>query len=269
LIGGLAVPAVAGLGWAATQFGSDIVPPLAEVLPGSGPAERPVPVARDTLPAYASLAEARLVYEITGRPALVHLDSGYAARLAASLTDLTGLAGWAPPAQIWNYGGWVPEDGDGPSWHPAGRAFDLSRIRDAQGRDLVTCRFDEWGSLDEARRAPLERAYWKAAAILHRDFAHVLTYLTDTAHHNHIHVDNGRSGAGQSTLRTRSKAQVSAVQAMCRHVWGRDVQPSGQWDDVTRGATTRILGSIGVPGGLTDGQDRWHAFLVATARHTL
>ena len=55
---------------------------------------------------------------------------------------------------------------------------------------------------------------------------------------------------------------------MCRHVWGRtDVEVTGDFDDVTRDATTRILEQAGGPGELADSREAWQAFLVATMEH--
>ena len=52
---------------------------------------------------------------------------------------------------------------------------------------------------------------------------------------------------------------------MCRHVWGRtDVEITGEFDDVTREATTRILHAAGGPGELADSREAWQAFMVAT-----
>ncbi|HET8988519.1 MAG TPA: hypothetical protein VFN43_08420, partial [Humibacillus sp.] len=91
------------------------------------------------------------------------------------------------------------------------------------------------------------------------------TYLFDAAHANHIHVDIGRFGPEQPRLIRRSNAQVQAVQAMCRHVWGRgEVEITGDYDDVTRDATTRILEQVGGPGELADSREAWQAFMVAT-----
>ena len=93
----------------------------------------------------------------------------------------------------------------------------------------------------------------------------MLTYLFDAAHSNHIHVDLGRFGPERPRLIRRSDAQVQAVQAMCRHVWGRtDVEVTGDFDDVTRAATTRILEQTGGPGELGESREAWQAFMVAT-----
>ena len=121
-----------------------------------------------------------------------------------------------------------------------------------------------WGSRTGPALRSAARAYWQLAASLHRDFAYVLTYLYDNAHHNHIHVDDGRSGAGRSSLHRGMRVQAQAVQAMCVHVWGRDIEITGAWDAATRAATGEILREAGIGGSLT-GDAQWHAFLTATA----
>ena len=106
------------------------------------------------------------------------------------------------------------------------------------------------------------------AAGLHHEFADVLTYLYDSEHANHIHVDTGRFGAERPRLIRRSRVQVQAVQAMCRHVWGRtDVEITGEWDDRTRDVTTQILEGVGANAELSESQQAWQAFMVATMQH--
>ena len=65
---------------------------------------------------------------------------------------------------------------------------------------------------------------------------------------------------------TPKAMRAQAVQAMCRHVWGLGIQPTGSWDDDTRSATQDVLDRVGVGGRLTQGQSHWRAFLDATAR---
>lgn len=249
---------------------------------------RPTPtaVASHALPQIASLAGAPLVYEVSGEPASFPVDPAFAGRLDDCLTWHSEAAGWGTPGAVTTYGTWRPTpDGARPtSWHQEGRAFDLGRVTALDGSELVSCRYDLWSTLPEgsSERAAHERAYWRVAAALHRDFAYVLTYLYDAAHHNHIHVDNGRSGEDRSTFRPRSWVQVHAVQAMCRHVWGRDTPITGDWDAHTREDVASVLEENGIRpgsgglfgegvGGLFGGgsldDEEWHAFLEATAAH--
>lgn len=266
--------AAGGLLWANSDR---IVPPLRDAVddfadgidtPARLPPRRdPTPVHIAQLTGYERLGGSRLVYEVDASTTRLAMQQDFATRLDASFRSHWQATGWGVPSQLWSYGTWINLDArPRASWHHEGRAFDLSRVRTSGGRELVNCRYDRWGSTTGARRAELERSYWRMTATLHRDFASVLTYLYDAAHHNHIHVDDGRSDAEGSTFSSGSRIQVQAVQAMCRHVWRLDVEPTGRWDGATRSATGEILDRIGVGGRLTGGRDEWRAFLGATAR---
>lgn len=230
-----------------------------------GPRPSPTAVAASDLPTHRHLGGARLVYEIDGRATTLRIEPGFAARLDASLRSHWRAAGWATPARLTSYGTWIAAEGDATSWHHAGRAFDVGRVRSADGTHLASCRYDLWRTTSGASRRAAERAYWALAATLHRDFAFVLTYLFDEAHHSHIHVDDGLSGDGRSSFDRGSRVQVHALQAMCRHIWGHDLSITGRWDGPTREATGAVLDRIGVGGRLAS-DDGWRAFLTATAR---
>lgn len=265
VLAGAAVGGVAAALWAAREL-SD---PVGEFFDESGdaPATAPDPtaVAPTTLPIHRELAGATLVYEISGDPTPLRIEEVFARRLEDSLRSHWQAAGWGAPATLTSYGTWIDTDGPADSWHHAGRAFDVGRVVSASGDEVVSCRYDRWGDAPAAARRAEESAYWRLAATLHRDFEYVLTYLYDEAHHNHIHVDDGRSRGERSAFRRGSRVQVQAVQAMCRHVWGLDVDVTDRWDDATRAATEGVLDRLGVGGRLT-GDEQWHAFLTATAR---
>lgn len=238
---------------------------------GDGPRRvgpRPSPTAVDhiELTAYRHLGGARLVYEIDDRPTTLWMEPSFASRLDASLRSHWQAAGWGTPGRLTSYGTWIGTDGQASSWHHAGRAFDVGRVLGDDGAHLVSCRYDLWGTTSGPARDAAERAYWALAATLHRDFAYVLTYLYDDAHHNHIHVDDALSGGGRSPFTRGARVQVHAIQAMCRHVWGQDVQITARWDGPTREATQAVLEQAGI-GGRLSCEEQWHAFLSATARH--
>lgn len=119
-----------------------------------------------------------------------------------------------------------------------------------------------WGTAPEPDAAAA--AYWRLSSSLHRDVAHVLTYLHDDAHADRIHVDDGLSGDGPTWFSPRSPVQVPDVQTMCRYVWGLDVEVTREWDGATRAPTEEVLDGLGVGGRLTG--DGWAPFLEATAR---
>lgn len=265
---GAALTGAAGLAWAGSAMLGPMVRDLVDALGDGNVGPRPTPTAvpRASMSVFTGLAGSRFYYEVTGSPTRLAIEPAFANLLDASLRDHWTAAGWGIPARLSSYGTWIQADGDATSWHHEGRAFDVGEVRASDGRVLMTCRYDRWGAQSAPRRAGHERNYWRFAATLHRDFAHVLTYLFDEAHHNHIHVDNGRSGSGRSSFRPGSRVQVQAVQAMCRHVWGRNVEITGRWDGATRDATADVLEQAGIGGRLTAGDSQWHAFLSATAR---
>ena len=230
--------------------------------PEIGPPEQARCVRRAELTRFARLDGLPLVYEVSQRRASFWMEPGFAGQLATWFAELSDRLP-ARPDQVWSYGTWTDGGGSCSSWHNAGRAFDLSRIRLARG-GFVSCRYDQWRTAGAAVRERALRQYWAVAASLHLHFAHVLTYLYDRQHHNHIHVDNGRSGSGRSSFRTRSGVQVQAVQAMCTHLWGRPLEVTGRWDPATRQATRSVLDGLGVAGDL-DSAAGWSSFLAASS----
>ncbi|WP_374970218.1 hypothetical protein [Terrabacter sp. BE26] len=263
LLGGAG--AVAAAGAYAVSRGPD----LPNLLRSAGFAEpappelriEPRPVDRTALTARRKVGAATHAYEVTGRPATYYVTEPFGARLDRWLTLHRRHVGQVPD-EIRSYGAWVRASPT--SWHSSGEAIDIARLR-AGGRDLTSLRHDLWRDAPATELRRRLALYWRTAAGLHHEFADVLTYLFDAAHANHIHVDVGRFGPERPRLIRRSRAQVQAVQAMCRHVWGRtEVETSGDFDDVTRDATTRILERVGGPGELADSREAWQAFLVAT-----
>jgi hypothetical protein len=248
----------AATGLAGCSTDGSVLPDLPSV-----PRERASCVARSSLPRYDRLAGLPLVYEVNRRRSEFAIDEGFAGQLEAWLTDLRELTGW-PLQQVRTYGTWTNGGSACSSWHNAGRAFDLARLRREDGTD-VSCRYDLWrdssgGDLTEARRT-----YWTVAASAHRHFAYVLTYRYNAQHHNHIHLDNGRSGTEPSTFSSRSPAQVQAVQGILTHLWDAPVEVTGRWDAATRDVTESVLGDLAVGDDLAD-QATWAGFLTASVR---
>ena len=219
------------------------------------------PVDQSDLQARRRIGAATYVYEVSGRASTYYVTEPFGARLDGWLALHRKHIGQAPD-EIRSFGAWVR--GSSTSWHSSGEAIDIARLR-ADGHDLTSLRYDQWSDAPATELRRRLALYWRTAAGLHHEFADVLTYLFDAAHGNHVHVDIGRFGPERPRLIRRSHAQVQAVQAMCRHVWGRtDVEVNGEFDDVTRDATTRILEQAGGQGELADSRAAWQAFMVAT-----
>jgi hypothetical protein len=171
---------------------------------------------------------------------------------------------------VWSYGAYVNRNDGCVSYHNFGRAFDLSRIyatNPANGslNKVFNGRFDQWSGTSGAALTAVRKQYWATSASLHYHFKHVLTYLFNSAHNNHIHADNSVSGGGNSTFSTGASAQVQHVQACVTYIWGRPVTLDGIWGPQTSGAAGAVLSRIGRSGSLTT-QSNWLEFNRATLR---
>ncbi len=247
---GVAVTALAGCGIGSDR-GSD------------QPRRRAFCVPRSSLTSRAELAGLPLVYEVSHRRASFSFEDGFFAQLEQWLKAYEQSSGLAPADQVWSYGGWTNSGSACDSWHNAGRAFDLARVRLRSG-DFISCRYDRWQYQTGAELDRARRQYWALAAGLHLHFAYVLTYLYNSAHRNHIHVDNGRSGAALSTFTTGSQVQVQAVQAICSYLWDEPTELTGRWDSATRRVSRRALDRAEISDNLDVSVQSWRKFLTAS-----
>jgi hypothetical protein len=173
---------------------------------------------------------------------------------------------WSLLSGIYHLG--VLRPGDDDSWHCAGRALDISRGfgTDAGNATQFSARYDQWKTTTGDTRMFYERRYWAAAASLHYFFRDTLTYRFNTAHHNHIHVDNGQNGINLTTFSTGSGTQVESVQAMLHFIWGYSDRQTTWSESVDGARCAAVLARIGYGGRITTGQRYWLAFLQATLR---
>ena len=219
-------------------------------------------VPRDALDSHRSLSGLPLIYEVNGRRSAFRFDTAFFAQLESWADGLVEVLP-SRPTELWTYGSWTNGQSACDSWHNSGRAFDVARLRLADG-SVVSCRYDQWRDLDAARLDAARRRYWSLAAGLHQRFAYVLTYLYNAQHANHIHVDNGRSGNAESTFSARSEVQVQAVQALCSYLWDTPVELTGEWDSATRTAAGQVLDRLGLDDAM-DAAGSWTGFLTASA----
>ncbi len=208
------------------------------------------------LVAFDAVSTGTLLYDETGAPTTMQSDPAFLARLEAWAADWAELSGLGAIRTVTSFGAYVDKCG---SYHQVGRAFDISAI--AHDRGEVSLRFDRWGPGSSTQL----RDYWRLAASLHLHFSYTLAYPYDAAHHNHIHVDNAVSGDGLSTFNRRSGTQVQLVQYACRHVFGHDVEPTGDYDDQTRDAVRRVQSMADLTSPLAT-PEGWRGFLRAVAR---
>ena len=217
---------------------------------------------KSTMTEVSQLGGRPLVYEVNGRPGRFPIEPTFLGLLERWQQYWLDHSGLPAHDQVWTYGAWV--DGEEcTSWHGAGRAFDISRLR-RDGIPIVSCREDLWSVMDDvALRDQHRRRYWAMAASLHLHFAYVLTYLYDEAHRDHIHVDNAVSGTEMTRFDTGSRVQNQALQAICTHLWDVPVEITGEWDGATRDATAAVLSQIGASGHAARG-DNWARLLTAS-----
>ncbi len=258
-----AAAATVGLGAAAgTTFGSA----FASASPGATEdfSVQAVCVNPSTLARHGALGAATSVDEQTKRPATLIINEAFFQQLYNWRNWWQANCPWPWTTELRHLGAYSARDGSCSSWHEAGRALDFTCLAD----DVTTIhfwgRYDLWRSLPNA--AAHYRRYWAGAASLHYHFRSVLTYYYNTAHHNHIHIDNGENGNALTTFSSSSKAQVQGVQGICGNIWGYACGTDGVWDTAVSNAASAVLARAGRPGKLTDSVNHWRTFLYASTR---
>lgn len=204
---------------------------------------------------FSTVGTGVLGYEIDRTPSVMRADPSFLERLELWAADWTSMSGFGAIREVWSYGAYVDKCN---SFHQAGRAFDFAEVVHEGGS--VSCRFDTWGPGTDAQL----RDYWRLAASLHLHFAYTLTYPYNAQHRNHIHVDNSVSGDELSTFQERSGVQVQLVQSALRHVHGRDVELTGDYDQQTRDELRQVQRELGLTDPLADAAG-WQGLLRATA----
>jgi hypothetical protein len=182
---------------------------------------------------------------------------------------------WITPQRINHLG--VHADDDSTSYHYYGRAIDLQNLYFTNSNNSALFKaFDcvyksgtgGWGNTQSGSTLTTTRKnYWAAVAGLNYHFRDVLHYLYNTEHHNHVHVDNSKTGSGNSTFSTGSRAQVLMVQACLVYIWGYSVVSiDGGWGSQSDTYSRQALARIGRSGGLTTSQANWLEFCKASLR---
>ena len=228
----------------------------------SGPVSLPIPDVGgvvgcrtpDSLASFSTLGGAPLTYEVTGAAQSFRADPRFIELLEEWAAGWVSASGLGPLREVSTYGAFVDRCD---SWHAAGRAFDFAELVHEGG--TVSCRYDVWG--DDPAQLP---GYWRLAASVASRFTYTLTYRYNAQHHNHIHIDNGVNGFEAPSFRERSRTQVQLVQGVLRHVFGRDVEASGRYDEQTRSAVRAVQRDLGITVPLSNA-DGWREFLTGAA----
>lgn len=204
----------------------------------------------ESLASLSTLAGAPLRYEITGSRQAFRADPRFIDLLEAWAADWVAKSGLGALREVSTYGAFVDKCD---SWHAAGRAFDFAELVHDGG--TISCRYDRWGD-DRTRLA----GYWRLAASVASRFTYTLTYRYNAQHHNHIHIDNGVNGYQPASFQEQSRTQVDLVQGVLRHVFGRDVESTGSYDEATKSAVRGVQRQLGIGRPLAD-PDGWREFL--------
>lgn len=206
-------------------------------------------------------------YEVNGARTSFRYEPGFYSRMEAWHQRWRAWTPyhWTAPHRIYCYGVYVNK----PGMHGEGRAFDLARLqitnRNTGGMFLgFNGRYDQWSGWGGEALTTERIRYWGTLASLHYHFRHVISYLDDSVHHNHVHIDNAISGGGDSTFNTSSRTQTLFVQATCRYIWGYGTGIDGEFGPETRGHSSEVLRRLGSDGDITS-QSRWLTFCRGSA----
>lgn len=212
-------------------------------------------------------------YEPTGVATSFSYDSTFYSRLETwwNFWYANTPSAWVTPGRIWGLGAYMDRMDGCVSMHNYGRALDITRMYMTNSSSVLVKVFDgryaNWKTQTGSTLTTTRKRFWATVASLHYHFRSVLTYMYDSAHEDHVHVDNGYSGDGNSTFATNVYPQVQHVQACLVYIWGYTTVPlDGIWSQSTADAARAALGRIGITGWITDSQYNWLQFNKASLR---
>ena len=190
LLGG-ATALLAGCSQGSSWPGGDDNPP------GAGGCRTP-----GQLVGFSRVAGAQLVYEQTRRPTSMKIDPAFLQQVNTWAEDWAALSGLGAIQAVVSFGAYVDKC---QSYHQLGRAFDITELQHEAG--TISMRYDQW----QPGTAQQLRNYWRVAASLHLHFAYTLAYPFDSAHDDHVHVDNLVSKDGLSKFNSRPSLATGAA----------------------------------------------------------
>jgi len=184
-------------------------------------------------------------YGSHGKQYKFYADRQFQQQLDSCFSELWELCPYGIAEVITSAGTFVSK----PGFHGKGRAFDLDAIfwNDA---NLVMNNYHNQSNL-----------YLGIEAVLRKHFGTVLTYLYDSRHRNHIHIDNGNIVKFNRT--TTSK--VLFVQSMMNNIFDISVTIDGLWGPETESSLGNVKRILEIEGTITD-IDTWLTFLTLSSQ---
>lgn len=144
------------------------------------------------------------------------------------------------------------------SAHNYGRALDLDSIK----WNGVRCApyYQDHSDSDRTKR----RRYFAVDAVTRRWFRYVLDGNYNSAHRDHIHMDN--DGLPLVCLKD-STSDTVFVQASCNNFMGAGLAVDGVWDSATNDAFERSKNRLGVDGNPHTEEFAWRLWCSRAAAH--
>lgn len=147
-------------------------------------------------------------------------------------------------------------------FHPAGRAFDLTKIYFSSGNHVDMEKHHK-GTSSTSK----QRRYLAIVAMTRRYFSSTLTaYLPNgAAHETHIHFDNWNA---VGSINKGKASDTSLVQTTCNLINGASLLVDGNWGSSTNAAYLNLLNNLGMS-CYSPTTNSYHSllFLTIVARH--
>lgn len=159
--------------------------------------------------------------------------------------------------RIYTLGAYV----DKPEYHgrDGGRAFDLASVH---WQHMIISPLAGEHASDRSKI----RHYLGLEAMCRRWFDYVLDGWYDTAHANHLHLDDAfRDRGARLVLDIHRRSMVLFVQAACRYIFDQRVEIDGNFGPQTQAALRKAKQQVSVTGDLEKSEASWRGFLRRTA----
>jgi len=202
---------------------------------------------------FTSLAEVPVYYDrffdapygSIGKPYKFYADDMFINQLNACFEELWSICPFGKAVIINSAGTYIDKTG---SYHNKGRAFDIDSIF-WKNKSFVFSNFPKEPSF-----------YLGIEAIFKKHFGTVLTFLYNTAHKDHVHIDNG-----SSILFKKTKSTTLFIQAVIVHVFDISIAIDGIWGTETESALTYVLNLLGLSTNINN-INIWKNFLTLSAK---